>query len=102
YRGHRLRQCRPIVGGVGGRVAAYLRPSLPRPCSNRFSRWSSRSTSLAWSESDYMPPPAVGWDLEMLWGGRRGNGTIVAGSNMECPDAPAERLEQVPRRPGPR
>src|SRR5271156_1860305 len=33
-------------------------------CSNRFSRWSSRSTSLAWSESDYMPPPAVGWDLE--------------------------------------
>ena len=32
-------------------------------CSNRFSRWSSRSTSLAWSESDYIPPPAVGWDL---------------------------------------
>jgi hypothetical protein len=26
---------------------------------------------LAWSESDYMPPPAVGWDLEILWGGRR-------------------------------
>jgi hypothetical protein len=25
-------------------------------CSNRFSRWSSRSTSLAWSESDYVPP----------------------------------------------
>jgi hypothetical protein len=33
---------------------------------------SSRSTSLAWSESDYMSPLAVGWDRETLWGGRRG------------------------------
>jgi hypothetical protein len=31
-------------------------------CSNRFSRWSSRSTSLNWSEADYVPPAAVGWD----------------------------------------
>jgi hypothetical protein len=45
-----------------GRGISMIIPSST--CSNRFSRWSSRSSSLAWSESDYMPPPAVGWDLE--------------------------------------
>src|SRR5215469_16436188 len=36
---------------------------------------------------------------EMLWGRRQGNGTMVAAYKTDgAPDAPAERLEQVPRR----
>ena len=37
HRGHCLRQCRAIVGGVGGRVSAYLRPSLARSVRTLFS-----------------------------------------------------------------
>jgi hypothetical protein len=44
-------------------------------------------------------PPAERW----YGAGGEGDGTIVAGKYLtECPDAPAERLEQVPRRLGPR
>jgi len=39
---------------------------------------------------------------EMLWGGRRGWQFRRLHQSMECRDAPAERFEQVPRRPGPR
>jgi RNA-directed DNA polymerase len=40
---------------------------------------------------------------KMLWGGRRGDGNFVAASNRwSASDAPAERLEQVPRGPGPK
>ena len=34
-------------------------------CSNRFSRWSSRSTSLGWSETDYVPSPSGGVGLRV-------------------------------------
>src|ERR1700730_15574329 len=44
-------------------------------------------------------PPAERW----YGAGGEGDGTIVAGKSLtECPDAPAERLERVPRRLGPR
>jgi hypothetical protein len=39
---------------------------------------------------------------EMLWGGRRGWQFRRLHQSMECRDAPTERFEQVPRRPGPR
>src|SRR6516162_6550887 len=41
---------------------------------------------------------------EMLWGRRRGDGTInrCKEATDGVPYAPAERLEQVPRRPGPK
>ena len=47
------------------------------------------------------PSPSSG---EMLWGGRRGDGTInrCKEATDGVPYAPAERLEQVPRRPGPK
>jgi hypothetical protein len=38
---------------------------------------------------------------ETLWGGRQGMATLSLHVTMECRNAPAERLEQVPRRPGP-
>src|SRR6516225_12478701 len=41
---------------------------------------------------------------EMLWGRRRGDGSInrCKEATDGVPYAPAERLEQVPRRPGPK
>src|SRR5580700_11960568 len=55
---------------------------------------------------------ARGWDLEFesaLLQRRDGMGQAArrwhhrrCSQLMECPDAPAERLEQVPRRPGPK
>ena len=47
------------------------------------------------------PVPSSG---EMLWGRRRGDGTInrCKEATDGVPYAPAERLEQVPRRPGPK
>ena len=42
----------------------------------------------------------AGPDRETLWGGRRGVATSSLHLTMECRDAPAERPEQVPRRPG--
>jgi hypothetical protein len=60
-----------IAFGNAADCGRYRRPgrgifmTIPSSvCSNRFSRWSSRSTSLAWSESDYVSPLAVGWDRE--------------------------------------
>jgi uncharacterized membrane protein YeiH len=44
---------------------------------------------------------AFGLDREMLWGGRRGMATSSLHVTIACHDVPAERPEQVPRRPGP-
>jgi CubicO group peptidase (beta-lactamase class C family) len=58
------------------------------------------SSDPAEGETDSSNPiPSSG---EMLWGGRRGWQFRRLHQSMECRDAPAERFEQVPRRPGPK
>src|SRR6516164_7593299 len=74
--------------------AAESGPELPSPFCKR-----DRGSVSGTDSSN--PSSSCG---EMLWGRRRGDGTInrCKEATDGVPYAPAERLEQVPRRPGPK
>jgi len=92
----------PIFATVDdARAAAWDMPSPPKPAERRIDLGPDPDAPLRvrfWGTRGSLPAPL----REMLWGRRQGNGTIVAAYKTDgAPDAPAERLEQVPRRPGP-
>jgi hypothetical protein len=80
---------------AGGRWIRTISPAIDKTPFGR-AMWFPRAAPPARRATD------PGRDRKILWGGRRGMATSSLHLTMECRDAPAERLEQVPRRPGPK